>query len=92
MRAVTMNKIKCSEVDYVNFDPSSQGSLDHPIHSYDLINITFVMSSGYPFLSDENLNRGMGDGMKLLMEKFRSQVARKQKAAKSTASISKDEL
>ena len=89
MRAVTMNKIKCSEVDYINFDPSSQGSSDHPIHSYDLINIC---CQAIPFLSDKNLNRGMGDGMKLLMEKFRSQVARKQKAAKATAPISKDEL
>ena len=88
MRAVTMNKIKCSEVDYINFDPSSQGSPEHPIHSNDLINTL----SGYPILSDKNLNRGMGDGMKLLMEKFRSQVARKQKAAKATAPISKDEL
>jgi len=32
----------------------------------------------------------MDDGMKLLMEKFRSQVARKQKTAKTT--VSKDEL
>ena len=32
----------------------------------------------------------MGDGMKLLMEKFRSQVARKQKTVKTT--VSKDEL
>ena len=50
------------------------------------------MDTRRPLYSDKNLNRGMGDGMKLLMEKFRSQVARKQKTAKTTASVSKDEL
>ena len=87
MRAVTMNKIKCSEVDYVNFDPSSQGSSE--------INIPRLYQSSVTrrsLNSDKNLNRGIGDGMKLLMEKFRSQVARKQKTAKTTASVSKDEL
>ena len=54
-------KIKCSEVDYINFDPSN----------------------------DKNLNQGMGEGMKLLMEKFRSQVAKKQAQTKS---LKKDEL
>ena len=77
-----MNKIKCSEVDYVNFDPSSQGSSDIPS--------TYSSATRRSLYSDKNLNRGMGDGMKLLMEKFRSQVARKQKTAKTT--ISKDEL
>ena len=87
MRTVTMNKIKCSEVDYVNFDPSSQGSSD--IHIPWLYQSSVTRRS---LNSDKNLNRGMGDGMKLLMEKFRSQVARKQKTAKTTASVSKDEL
>ena len=34
----------------------------------------------------------MGYGMKLLREKFRSQVARKHKTAKTTGSVSKNEL
>ena len=85
MRTVTMNKIKCSEVDYINFDPSSQGSTDNYISW--LYQSSVTRRSLY---SDKNLNRGMGDGMKLLMEKFRSQVARKQKTAKTP--VSKDEL
>ena len=87
MRTVTMNKIKCSEVDYVNFDPSSQGSSDIHISCFYQSSVT-----RRALYSDKNLNRGMGDGMKLLMEKFRSQVARKQKSAKTTVSVSKDEL